>query len=114
MHSSALIARVAQEVVAHGSQANQVVGPAVEVEMSVSKVICDFWCQNSIESIVFSEIFDNGYVWYFRGCSTLEQQQQHFLEKVENNKCGTYTGAKGLYKGKKVELCVCSSSYCNQ
>ena len=48
MRSSALIARVAQEVVAQGSQANQVVGPAVEVEMSVSKVNCDFWCQNSI------------------------------------------------------------------
>ena len=48
MRSSALIARVAQEVVAHGSQANQEVDPVVEVEMYVSKVKCDFGCQNSI------------------------------------------------------------------
>ena len=63
--------------------------------------------------IVISEIFENGYVWYLRGCSTLEEQNEYFLEEVENNKCGTYTGAKGLYTGKKVEVCVCSSSYCN-
>ena len=44
MRSSALIARVAQEVVAHGSQANQEVDPVVEVEMFVSKVNCDFGC----------------------------------------------------------------------
>ena len=44
MRSSALIARVAQEVVAQGSQANRVVGPVVEVEMFVSKVNCDFGC----------------------------------------------------------------------
>ena len=44
MRSSALIARVAQEVAAHGSQANQVGDPVVEVEMYVSKVNCHFGC----------------------------------------------------------------------
>eukprot|EP00093_Oithona_nana_P008671 08671.XXX_167338_167675_1 [CDS] Oithona nana genome sequencing. len=43
------------------------------------------------QDVCIKEIFENGYVWYLRGCSTLEEQNEYFLEEVENNKCGTYT-----------------------
>ena len=48
MHSSALIARVVQEVAAQGSQAKQVVSTVVEGKMFVSKVNCHFGYENSV------------------------------------------------------------------